>query len=246
MKSCICPDISQFQPTPHPPPFLPNLPLVKRAVVGAYLFRPVAHHFPSSSTSLLHVLQCLHLFAPSLGFEIQQHLTASHLSGVCTCLHPVSASKSSNTSLLRTSPVYAPVCTRVSASKSSSTSLLRTSPVYAPVCTSLGFEIQQHLATPRLSGVCTCLHPESWLRNPTTPVSNTALPLKHYVIWPYPCLCIGMLTYASMAGCEDKIPCIKYPFSGSCLLLITFKYPVVTPMKTLLITLKMLFALFLH
>ncbi|XP_038536709.1 uncharacterized protein LOC111097788 isoform X4 [Canis lupus familiaris] len=104
----------------------------------------------------------MHLLAPSLGFEIQQHLAASHLTPLqCMYLFAprVLASKSSSTSLLHTSPVYAPACTqsrlrnpaaprcfmplqcmhlfapRVSASKSSSTSLLHTSPVYAPACT---------------------------------------------------------------------------------------------------------------
>ncbi|KAM8942622.1 uncharacterized protein AAEQ78_014749 [Lycaon pictus] len=108
----------------------------------------------AGSTLLLHTLQCMHLFAPSLGFEIQQHLSASHLTPL-QCMY-----------------LFAP---RVLAWKSSSTSLLHASPVYAPVCTqSLSFEIQQHLTTPHLSSVCTCLHPVSASKSSSTSLLHTS------------------------------------------------------------------------
>ncbi|XP_038536705.1 uncharacterized protein LOC111097788 isoform X1 [Canis lupus familiaris] len=124
----------------------------------------------------------MHLFAPSLGFEIQQHLATPHLSSVCTCLHPVSASKSSSTSLLHTSRLSS-VCTylhpeswlRNPAAPRYSTPL-QCMHLLAP---SLGFEIQQHLAASCLSSVCTCLHPESQLRNPAAPRYSTPLQCMH-------------------------------------------------------------------
>ncbi|XP_077771780.1 uncharacterized protein LOC144324281 [Canis aureus] len=121
-----------------------------------YLFAPRVLASKSSSTSLLHASP---VYAPactqSLSFEIQQHLAASHLTPL-QCMYLFAL--------------------RVSASKSSSTSLLHTSPVYVPICTqSLSFEIQQHLATPHLSSVCTYLHPESQLRNPAAPRYSTPL-----------------------------------------------------------------------